>query len=57
MHVAFRVPDVAAAREELEAKGVEFTDETYESGACHMALLAYPDGNELMPRRPYAPYE
>jgi catechol 2,3-dioxygenase-like lactoylglutathione lyase family enzyme len=57
MHVAFRVPDVAAAREELEAKGVEFTDETYESGACHMAFLTDPDGNELMLRRPYAPYE
>ena len=51
-----RVDDVATARAELEAKGVEFAGETLDSGVCHMAFFADPDGNELTLHRRYAPY-
>jgi catechol 2,3-dioxygenase-like lactoylglutathione lyase family enzyme len=56
-HLAFRVPDVASARAELEAKGVEFDGETLDTGVCHMATFHDPDGNALMLHRRYAPYE
>ena len=46
--VALRVPDVQQSRTELEAKGVEFRGETLDTGVCHMAFFADPDGNELM---------
>jgi len=55
-HVAFHVPDVAAAREELEGKGVTFNGETFDTGVCHMALFEDPDGNDLMLHNRYAPY-
>jgi predicted enzyme related to lactoylglutathione lyase len=51
-----RVEDVAAARRELEAKGVEFVGETVDTGVCHMATFRDPDGNELVLHRRYAPY-
>jgi predicted enzyme related to lactoylglutathione lyase len=51
-----RVEDVAAARVELEAKGVEFVGETFDTGVCHMANFIDPDGNELTLHRRYAPY-
>jgi catechol 2,3-dioxygenase-like lactoylglutathione lyase family enzyme len=54
-HVALRVPDVAAARAELEAAGVEFEGETIDTTVCHMALFRDPDGNALMLHRRYAP--
>ena len=47
--IALRVADVAAARAELEAKGVEFVGETYDSGVCHMAFFEDPDGNVAHP--------
>ena len=53
--VALRVPDVEAARQTLEQKGVEFNDETLDTGVCHMAFFADPDGNPLMLHRRYAP--
>ncbi|MDE3190988.1 MAG: VOC family protein [Acidobacteriota bacterium] len=53
--IALRVADVAAAREELEGRGVAFVDETYDSGVCHMAPFADPDGNRFMLHRRYAP--
>jgi catechol 2,3-dioxygenase-like lactoylglutathione lyase family enzyme len=53
--IALRVPDVGAVREELEAKGVEFRGDTFDSGVCHMAFFHDPDGNELMLHRRYAP--
>ena len=53
--VALRVPDVAAVREELEAKGVEFDGETLDTGVCHMAFFKDPDGNSLLLHRRYAP--
>ena len=37
--VLLHVDDVAAARAELEAKGVEFIGETVDTGVCHMAHL------------------
>jgi catechol 2,3-dioxygenase-like lactoylglutathione lyase family enzyme len=54
--LALRVPDVAAARAELEAKGVEFDGETLDTGVCHMAFFRDPDGNALMLHRRYAPF-
>jgi catechol 2,3-dioxygenase-like lactoylglutathione lyase family enzyme len=53
--IAIRVPDVAAARAELEAKGVQFDGETRDTGVCHMAFFKDPDGNALMLHRRYAP--
>jgi len=53
--VALRVGDVAAVRAKLEAEGVEFRDETYDTGVCHMAFFTDPDGNALMLHRRYAP--
>jgi catechol 2,3-dioxygenase-like lactoylglutathione lyase family enzyme len=55
--LAIRVPDVAAARAELEAKGVVFDGETRDTGVCHMAFFKDPDGNALMLHRRYAPRE
>ena len=51
-----RVEDVPAARAELEARGVEFRGETFDTGVCHMATFVDPDGNELVLHRRYAPY-
>jgi catechol 2,3-dioxygenase-like lactoylglutathione lyase family enzyme len=51
-----RVDDVARAREELGAKGVEFFGETLDTGVCHMAFFRDPDGNELALHKRYAPF-
>src|SRR5215208_2229129 len=53
--IALHVDDVASARAELEAKGVEFLADTMDSGVCHMAHFADPDGNTLMLHHRYAP--
>ncbi len=53
--IALRVRDVKAARRELEAKGVAFARETFDTGVCHMASFSDPDGNSLMLHRRYAP--
>jgi catechol 2,3-dioxygenase-like lactoylglutathione lyase family enzyme len=53
---AVRVPDVEAARQQLEAKGVEFVG-TDDSGVCHMAVCLDPDGNAVILHRRYKPYE
>ena len=55
--IAIRVPDVAAARTELEAKGVRFDGEIVDTGVCHFAFFKDPDGNQLMLHRRYAPRE
>jgi len=47
--------DVAATRAELEAKGVEFAGDTFDTGVCHMAFFSDPDGNDLMLHHRYAP--
>lgn len=53
--LALHVEDVAAARADLESKGVEFMGETIDSGVCHMAFFSDPDGNALMFHNRYAP--
>ena len=53
--IALHVDDVEAARAELESKGVEFRADTMDSGVCHMAFFADPDGNQLMLHNRYAP--
>ena len=53
--VALRVPDVEAARAELEARGIEFLAETWDSGVCRFAAFRDPDGNVLILHRRYAP--
>jgi catechol 2,3-dioxygenase-like lactoylglutathione lyase family enzyme len=54
-HPALHVDDVAAARAELEARGVVFAGEILDTGVCHMALFTDPDGNDLMLHHRYAP--
>jgi predicted enzyme related to lactoylglutathione lyase len=55
--IALRVADVSQAMERLQSAGVEFEfPEPYDSGVCHMAFFADPDGNRLMLHRRYAPY-
>ena len=49
--LALRVPDVDAARAELEAKGVQFDGETIETSVCRQAWFRDPDGNSLMLHR------
>jgi predicted enzyme related to lactoylglutathione lyase len=53
--LALHVADVAAARAELESRGVTFFGETIDSGVCLMAPFADPDGNVLMFHNRYAP--
>ena len=55
-HPALHVDDVAAARAELEAKGVEFMGDILDTGVCHMAFFTDPDGNDLMLHGRYKPY-
>ena len=54
--IAIRVPDVAAAREELEAKGVEFRGDILHTSVCDMTFFQDPDGNELILHRRFAPF-
>jgi predicted enzyme related to lactoylglutathione lyase len=53
--LALHVDDVGQAREALEARGVEFAGDTLDTGVCHMAFFADPDGNALMLHHRYAP--
>jgi catechol 2,3-dioxygenase-like lactoylglutathione lyase family enzyme len=53
--IALRVDDVASARAELEARGVEFTGDILDSGVCHQAFFKDPDGNMLALHLRYAP--
>jgi catechol 2,3-dioxygenase-like lactoylglutathione lyase family enzyme len=56
--VALQVADVAAAREELEQQGISFRPDdgpTLDSGVCHQAFFADPDGNPLVLHHRYAP--
>jgi catechol 2,3-dioxygenase-like lactoylglutathione lyase family enzyme len=54
--IAIRVPDVEAAKAELQAQGVEFRGEIWDSGVCNGAVFQDPDGNGLLLHRRYAPY-
>ncbi len=53
--IALHVEDMEAARGELEAAGIEFAGDTFDTGVCHMAFFADPDGNALMLHHRYAP--
>jgi predicted enzyme related to lactoylglutathione lyase len=53
--IALHVEDVAAARATLEERGVTFSADTLDTGVCHMAFFADPDGNALMLHHRYAP--
>jgi predicted enzyme related to lactoylglutathione lyase len=53
--VALHVDDVASSRQLLEQRGVSFQGETLDTGVCHMAFFADPDGNALMLHHRYAP--
>ncbi len=55
--IALRVADVEAAQRALEAKGIEFVAEPFDTGVCHMAIFHDPDGNTLMLHRRYASHE
>ncbi len=52
--LAFHVEDVAAAKAELESRGVEFIH-AFDSGVCHNAFFHDPDGNVLGLHHRYAP--
>jgi hypothetical protein len=42
----------------LRADGVEFRfSEVYDTGVCHMAFFADPDGNALILHHRYAPHD
>lgn len=52
---AIRVADVTEARMELEAKGVEFMGDTFDSSVCHMGFFKDPDGNVVILHNRYTP--
>jgi predicted enzyme related to lactoylglutathione lyase len=53
--IALHVDDVHEARRTLEGRGVAFVGDVFDTGVCHMAFLADPDGNALMLHHRYAP--
>jgi len=53
--IAVHVDDVAAAKEQLEAAGVEFVSDVFDSGVCHQAICKDPAGNPLSLHNRYAP--
>ena len=55
--IALHVDDVGQARATLTERGVTFARDTFDTGVCHMAFFADPDGNALMLHHRYAPRE
>jgi predicted enzyme related to lactoylglutathione lyase len=53
--VALHVNDIEQARARLSERGVSFSADTFDTGVCHMAFFADPDGNALMLHHRYAP--
>ena len=53
--IALHVDDVREARAALERRGVGFSGDTLDTGVCHMAFFADPDGNAFMLHHRYAP--
>ena len=54
--IALGVPDVATAKTQLEAAGVE-VGAVWDSGACNGAGLSDPAGNRILLHHRYKPYE
>ena len=54
--IALGVPDVAAAKAQLEAAGVEVSD-MWDSGVCNGAGVADPAGNRILLHHRYVPHE
>ncbi len=54
--IALGVPDVAAAKSQLEAAGVAVGD-VWDSGVCRGAGISDPAGNRILLHHRYAPYE
>jgi catechol 2,3-dioxygenase-like lactoylglutathione lyase family enzyme len=52
--IALQVDDVPAARERLEAQGVEFVTDLIDSGVCHQVIFRDPAGNSLDLHHRYA---
>ena len=53
--IALRVPDLEAARAELEAAGLE-PGELWDSGKCRGVGVSDPAGNRILLHHRYAPY-
>jgi catechol 2,3-dioxygenase-like lactoylglutathione lyase family enzyme len=53
--IALRVPDVAAAKAELESAGLQVA-EMWDSGACYGVGVSDPAGNRLLLHHRYGPY-
>jgi predicted enzyme related to lactoylglutathione lyase len=53
--IALHVDEIESARARLEAAGVKFQGDTFDTGVCHMAFFTDPNGNFLMLHSRYAP--
>jgi predicted enzyme related to lactoylglutathione lyase len=53
--LALAVDDVAEARAQLEAQGVQFMTDIIDSGVCHQTIFLDPAGNALDLHHRYAP--
>ena len=53
--IALHVDDMEAARARLEAAGIEFFGEAFDTGVCYMSFFTDPDGNAFMLHHRYAP--
>jgi predicted enzyme related to lactoylglutathione lyase len=51
----FHVDDFAAAKEELESRGVQFVTDVIDSGVCKQVIFRDPDGNALAIHHRYSP--
>ena len=49
--------DVLGLRPDEHDAWEQWAGDTFDTGVCHMAIFADPDGNQLMLHRRYAPYE
>jgi predicted enzyme related to lactoylglutathione lyase len=53
--IALHVDEIESARARLEAAGVTFQGDTFDTGVCHMAFFSDPNGNALMLHSRYVP--
>jgi catechol 2,3-dioxygenase-like lactoylglutathione lyase family enzyme len=54
-HLALQVDDVAATKAALEARGIVFGGEPFDTGVCHMVMFSDPDGNDLLLHHRHTP--